>query len=192
MTDPFDCLEILNRPLLGYELNRTAELRIRAWRRSLSSAILRARNDAAIRVAMCTGTDTGEASLFIDSWIKPQSAVSVASTALAGTNITKQFVHSEERIVTTGKRHFLIVPKKLTLRVRLVEILSEPSVVNRDRVVFSVGRSFSLKIPSINTTNWRQVSLAPTNEAMRSGNSSGNVDVEWTGGITSLGAANQH
>ncbi|MBL8829963.1 MAG: hypothetical protein JNM18_23490 [Planctomycetaceae bacterium] len=62
--DPFECLEIVNRPLSNLLYNRNAEIRIMQWRTALAGAIQRRRTPGEC-VVLCTVVETMERGFFV-------------------------------------------------------------------------------------------------------------------------------
>ncbi len=78
--DPFDCLEILNRPVTGYAYNRDAELKIVQWRTSLGAAIYKASRDAnpSSQVVICTSIESVATGTIVVSDIQSEEAAKEA------------------------------------------------------------------------------------------------------------------
>jgi hypothetical protein len=62
--DPFECLEIVNRPLSNLLYNRNAESQIVQWRASLSNIIQRHRSTGE-RVVLCTAVESMNSGSFV-------------------------------------------------------------------------------------------------------------------------------
>jgi hypothetical protein len=57
LDDPYDCLQIVNRPITGLAYNRDAEIRVNQWRTSIAAAIDRHLTVKGPRVVLCTSVE---------------------------------------------------------------------------------------------------------------------------------------
>lgn len=107
LSDVFDCLEIVNRPISGLDLNRTSDARVMQWRSTLVSNLNspQSRNGNSVRIAICNKVEVvSNAQLIVDGEIYPDSFTSVAQDVFSRTSIVIKDGAPIESLTSHGKR----------------------------------------------------------------------------------------